>query len=464
MNRRGQRRTLTEPAAPAPRLDGAARIWAVGAGKGGVGKSLVASSLACAMAASGRRCALIDADLGGANLHTMLGVPAPRWTLSHFLSGEVKALAELLVPTSVPHLSLVSASRALLDMANPKHCQKEKFLRHVRGLDVEEVVIDLGAGSAFNVLDAFLVARRGLVVVTSEPTAIENAQHFIRAAFYRSLRVVTRRPEVRAAILRANEDGSLRRVGSTWDLIAGVRRIDPLAAKLLAEQAEAFAPLLLVNQARDLEDRQVGPALAARCWERLGVAIDYAGHIDADPHVREAVARRRPAPQLFARSAFARQIDALAGRLLREEWETPEPGGSHASRGAEPGGSHASRGAEPGGSLASRRAEPTRTGRRTQVAPPATPPPSPSLPALDLERPGAYLRRCRRRLGLTLREMTERTCIHGLGDIERERFASLPPEPYLRGFLLAYARELGIQEIEALTASYLARHRSGLRA
>jgi len=430
-------RTGTNAGLTAPeRLVGAPRVWAIGGGKGGVGKSLVASSLACAMAGTGRRCALIDADLGGANLHTLLGVDAPRRTLSHFLSGEVKTLADLLVPTSVPNLSLVGANKALLDMANPKHCQKEKLFRHVRGLDVDEVLLDLGAGSAFNVLDSFLVARRGVVVITPEPTAIENAEHFLRAAFYRSLRVVTRRPEVKAAILRVKEDRSMPRVGSARELIARVKRIDPPAAKLLAECAEAFAPLLVVNQVESLADRSVGPELAERCRERLGISIDYAGCLGADPCVREAVARRRPAPQLFARSAFSQGIGALAKRLLREEWEAPR---ERAAPGA---------GGEPG------RPEGRNAPSRREVSAP-----SPSLPTLDLERPGAYLRRCRRALGLTLREMTECTRIQGLADIEAERFEALPPEPYLRGFLLAYARELGIPELEALTASYLDRNR-----
>ncbi len=417
-----------DPSAPLASATGAPRIWAVGGGKGGVGKSIVASSLACAIAGTGRRCVILDADLGGANLHTLLDAPPPRRTLSHFLSGEVKSLADLMVPTSVPNLSLVSGNRALLEMANPKHCQKEKLFRHIRGLDVDDVLLDLGGGSAFNTLDTFLVARRGIVVVTPEQTAIENAEHFLRAAFYRSLRIAARRPEVRTALLRIREDRRRPAVSSAQELVARGREIDPAAAKLLAERADAFAPLLLVNQVETLEQRAAGPELAARCRDDLGVSIDYAGHLDADPHVRDAVARRRPVLQLFSHCGFSRQIEALATRLLREQWEAPAEDTALAAA----------------------------TPRTARFPTPAPPPP---LPAHDHRQPGAYLRRCRRRLGLSLKEMTERTRIQSLDDIEREHFAVLPPEPYLKGFVLEYARELGVPELEALAKSYLDRYR-----
>ncbi len=53
--------------------------------------------------------------------------------------------------------------------------------------------------------------------------------------------------------------------------------------------------------------------------------------------------------------------------------------------------------------------------------------------------------------------MTERTRIRGLDHIESERFEHLPPEPYLKGYLLEYARELGVLEIAELAKSYLAK-------
>jgi flagellar biosynthesis protein FlhG len=432
----GERSASAEGADPAPgpsppkrsarsqHLTGNPRIWAVGGGKGGVGKSVVSSSLAAAIAGTGRRCAVIDADLGGANLHTLLGVSRPRRTVSQLLTGEVGSLAELMVQTSVPNLWLVSGDQALLEIANPRHSQKEKLFRHIRGLDVDDVVLDLGAGSAFNVLDFFLIARRKLVVVTPEPTAIENAEHFVKAALYRSLRVVAKRPEVRAAILRAREDHGGAPVHSAGELIALVREVDPPAAKLLDECAQAFTPMLLVNQLRTEEHRSLGPQLVATCRERLGVPIELAGFLDADPNVPAAVAQRKPVLQAFPGCDFSRRIEALARRLLREETgaprETPEPPTPRAARVSAP------------------------------------PPQRGALPPLDPSKPGDYLRRCREALGLTLEEMIERTRIRALEHIESERFELLPPEPYLKGYLLSYTQELGIAEFARLVAYYLA--------
>jgi flagellar biosynthesis protein FlhG len=58
------------------------QIWSIGGGKGGIGKSLIAASLGWQLARMGQRVVLVDADLGGANLHTCLGLPSPVRTLA----------------------------------------------------------------------------------------------------------------------------------------------------------------------------------------------------------------------------------------------------------------------------------------------------------------------------------------------------------------------------------------------
>ncbi len=203
-------------AAPVAR---ARKLVAVGGGKGGIGKSLVSANLGIALAQKGATVALIDADLGGANLHTCLGVPQPDISLSDFINHRVDKLEGALVPTGVERLQLISGAQDMLDAANPKHGQKARLLRNMRSLDVDFVILDLGAGTAFNVLDFFLAADLGLCVLLPEPTSIENAYRFIKAAFFRRLQ--THADPDTAQVVAEVLAGRDPTASNPWDLVAG---------------------------------------------------------------------------------------------------------------------------------------------------------------------------------------------------------------------------------------------------
>jgi flagellar biosynthesis protein FlhG len=382
------------------------RIWAVGGGKGGIGKSVVASSLAVAFAHRGRRCVLVDADLGGANLHTILGVPRPPRTLAHFLRREVDELAEIASPTPIANLQLVSGAHTVFDAANPHHAQKLKLLRHLSRLDADEVFIDLSAGSSFNVLDFFLAAQNGILLVTPEPTAIENAQQFLKAAWFRSLRAAATRPNVREA-LQSVLTRRPKRPETPLALIVEVALVDGEAGRALVRCAREFAVKLLVNQATR-EHRRLGVKIAEECRVSLGATVTVLGTLARDESVRSAVAEGRPVIEVFPNCDFSDDLQSVVDGLM-----------------------------------------------------PAPPPPVPvcdDLPA-DLSSPGAVLRRRREQLGLDLPRLMRRTRIQSLGWLEDERFEELPPEAYVRGYVLQYARELGIREADALASVYLARYR-----
>ena len=66
---------VADPITLAPRAR--RQVWSLGGGKGGIGKSLLTASLGWQLARMGKRVVLVDADLGGANLHTCLGLAAP---------------------------------------------------------------------------------------------------------------------------------------------------------------------------------------------------------------------------------------------------------------------------------------------------------------------------------------------------------------------------------------------------
>ena len=422
-------------------------VWAVGGGKGGVGKSVITASLGISLAARGHRCVVIDADLGGANLHTLLGVPNPRRTLSHFLSGEVASLSEVMSPTSIPGLSLVSGARALLDVANLHHAKKKKLLRHIGRLRVSQVLLDLGAGCTSNVVDFFLAARRGILVVAPEPTSIENAYQFMKAALFRSLRSVADDPTIRSVLERVLSNRSRFPVRSPRELIAGAMEIDRHAGMALAARARAFSPLLIVNQVDRLEHRRLGLQIANACEYYLGTRLAYVGALDRDPQVPVAVSRRQPVLQLFPGCSFAKGVEEIAGRLLNAKF-------LERSAGAPRGGTVGPAAPLVSDGLLGEAPQPSYRDQRVGPA-------RPSLPRLDVSDPGGYLRRCREHLGVPIEVLSRRIRIRRLDRIENEYFAELPPEPYLQDHVRQYARALGVPETEAeaVAINYLERYR-----
>lgn len=163
------------------------RVLAIGGGKGGVGKSLVASNLAIAMAQLGKDVVLVDADLGGANLHTIFGMDRPRFLLEQFIGRDVENLEQILLPTAQKGLRLICGGMPVLGTANPKFAQKQRLINHIKKLETEIIILDTGAGAGFNVLDLFNAADKQLVVFTPQLTSLHNGYGFLKAAILRAL-------------------------------------------------------------------------------------------------------------------------------------------------------------------------------------------------------------------------------------------------------------------------------------
>ncbi len=427
-------------------------VWAFGGGKGGVGKSVVASSLAVAFAERGHSCALVDADLGGANVHTVLGMHPPARTLSHFIEGEVATLAETLAPTPIPNLSIVSGARSMLDIANLSHPAKLRLLRHIHRLPVDHVFLDLSAGSAYNALDLFLEAHRTLLVVVPEPTSVENAYHFLKAAFFRSLKVAIRHSKSRAEIQRSLGARVRGRIRSPRDLISRVAEIDPDTARLLQERLARFRPMLIVNQARTPEHRSLGRKIREACESYLDCEVSYLGAIERDDCVNDALRRGRPVLKLHPGSRFSLDLEKIASQLMGESI------GSGAAATEEFAPAHRLSPNLYNERYFATHGEPEEKPR----APAARPVELPPKAAPGVGNPGAHLRHWRERLGLALQDLCHHTRIRSLEHIESERFGELPPPPYLQGFVRQYAQALGLHDGDAIAASFVARYQKAM--
>lgn len=295
------------------------KIIAIGGGKGGIGKSMIAANIGVYFAQSGCRVVTVDADLGGANLHTCLGVDVPEATLTDFIARRVGSLADVVTPTLVPRLGLISGALDFLAAANPKYTQKLRLIRAISRLDVDYIIIDLGGGTGFNILDFFLIADYGVLTVIPEPTSIENAYRFIKAAYYRRLKMAELPWNVKPIVEQALDAPGAQGLKTPADLVRTVERQSPEAASKLREELERFPLRLVVNQIRSAEEERLGAAICAACRKYFGIRVEYLGCLPYDDAVWKSVRARRPVLVEAPESRVSHSIKAIAASFGQDK-------------------------------------------------------------------------------------------------------------------------------------------------
>jgi flagellar biosynthesis protein FlhG len=260
-------------------------IFAVGGGKGGVGKSIFSLCLGIALAKSGHKVVLADLDLGAANLHTYLGILRKTPTIADFFLRKASTLESLLVETSQRNLKLLSGADFVPGMANPAHWMKLKIMRHIKSLPADHIIIDLGAGVHFTVLDFFGISDRGIVVTMPEPGAVMNAYGFVKGALFRRLQNVFRNHPDIGPLIETEARRKEGERGLTFEWFSQkVEDIAPEMAPLIAEIKGAFHPSLVINRVPEGQADVLVRNLIALCSEKLGVSLVHCGNL---PDCRE---------------------------------------------------------------------------------------------------------------------------------------------------------------------------------
>jgi flagellar biosynthesis protein FlhG len=288
----------------------------VGGGKGGVGKTFVAANLAATLARGGYRVVAVDVDLEGANLHTALGVRRPRRSLADYVAEREEDIPKLLEDTSIENLQLVAATRPNLGSPQPGHARRIEFVRALRQLDADFVLLDLAAGTDRSVMDYFMVCDDGIVVLSPEPTSIENAYAFMRAAFYRRLRLAMLSDELRTLVGLAMDERNERGIRTPFDLLREVEQIDPAEGARFARVMRSFRPRVVVNGARSAEDIRLGFSVCSVCRRYFAIEADYMGYLNHTDDARRSLRALRPLVDAHPRSDAAVYFGRIARKLL----------------------------------------------------------------------------------------------------------------------------------------------------
>ncbi len=259
---------------------------------------------------------VVDADLGSANLHVYLGIKSPARSLVDVLQNH-SSPEEALLPTSQPGLRLLSCAADILGMANPEPSEKERIIGFISKLDAQYILVDLGAGTSYNVLDFFNMSDEGIIVASPDPASIQSAYSFIKSAVYRRVqRTFSSNEPVISALNQFRESAGGTKPRTMLDFYETLCATDPEVAEKVAATVDQYRPLIVVNMASSEEDQRIAEIIHSAAKRFLNVDIRFCGLIFADPTVLKAVQRLSLPDFRRAPSLAARQIRQTVERLL----------------------------------------------------------------------------------------------------------------------------------------------------
>ena len=296
------------------------KILAIGGGKGGAGKSVFSTIMAFWLARTGNRTVLMDLDLGGANLHTLLGIKSPDRTLNDFITRRFGELEDICIDTSEKNLRLISGASDVLSLANPHFSQKIKLMTHLSRLDADCVVLDLGAGTSFNVLDFFLIAHKKIVVLTPEPTSIQNAYIFVRNAVYRKLsRLSSKNPSLQALIKIAMDPKNVLKIRTIKELFQFIEESDENnIIEVLKKEIGDIHLGVVTNMVKNEKEENAGRIVQIVAEKYLTIPSTDLGCVSYDNHIRKMVSDMVPLINLDQSSQAFGNVYEIANKLSKD--------------------------------------------------------------------------------------------------------------------------------------------------
>ncbi|HIF03002.1 MAG TPA: hypothetical protein EYQ84_06785 [Nitrospinaceae bacterium] len=294
-------------------------IIPVGGGKGGIGKSVISTNLAVGIALSGQKVILMDGDFGASNLHALLGISHPLYGFQDLFFNN-KAPESLLIETGISNLKFISSAGDNPGSANIDSERVKKIISFIKKLDADTVILDLGPGTSFNVLDFFNISAKGIIMSSPETTSVMKTFSFIRSALFRRLskklkNLSTLQKLVDYSKLSKNDLETY----TVATLRENIKKIDESQIKKLDEIVNEFKPAIIINRVRNKKDLLAGENLINLAKKYLEVELNYTGYIVESDGVRESTEDMVPFLIKDPQSKPSQNLQQIIGTLTNTD-------------------------------------------------------------------------------------------------------------------------------------------------
>lgn len=268
-----------------------AEIVSVASGKGGVGKSFFAANLAMSIKRIDDAVLLVDGDLGGANLHSFVGLKAQGKGIYNFLKENFR-IEDVILETPAG-VDFIGGSSDILGMAHINNFEKLKILNHLKRSNYRYVIMDLGAGTSYNMIDFFNFSDKKVLIMNSEPTSIENSYGFLKIALYRKIeRQLFKDPRLE------NICGKLRSRSMNYqkvdDIVEELEKIDDNLSREVLNIVENYKVGLVLNMLKYKKELNIFYGFENVAKKYLRISVEKLGFLPYDLYVSESLKQLEP--------------------------------------------------------------------------------------------------------------------------------------------------------------------------
>ncbi len=292
-------------------------ILPIASGKGGVGKTVITGSAGVHLSNLGFKTVLIDLDLGGSNLHTCLGVRNRHNGMGAFINKQESNIEDIMVPAINNNLFMIPGDMLYPGTGNLPFFIKQKIIKQILEIEADYVLLDLGAGTAYNTVDFFLISSPGIIITTPETTSILNAYSFIKTAvfrlLFRSFKAKSDERKIIQEFVSQKLEGSGRSFSA--DLINELYGYSRQSGEIAESKLHDFFPWIVLNRVSDAGNSALGSKLKEITVKNIGIEVEDIGSLPDDQSVGRSIFSRKPAVVEAPDSPFSRELLRLIQKI-----------------------------------------------------------------------------------------------------------------------------------------------------